>query len=198
MEYIVFGTPAGFSNTETTPEEQRFIEQFYRKDTGRRTYIHKRCNDKVYYTHTIYTDAQKSFCDSIGRPGAFLGITLGFDKHYCRDYQKIERIFENIYQNLIKKGYIQETSTLRNFTIADFGAFKQGIDEAVTSAVSKENLNTADLEPFCFKGLKGTYYCNPKDMPALNKSLMDMPYNIDISPKHPTQAVLRAKKTNLK
>ncbi|MBO4284875.1 MAG: hypothetical protein J5895_01410 [Alphaproteobacteria bacterium] len=198
MEYIVFGTTAGFSNTETTPEEQRFIEQFYRDDTGRRTCIHKCYNDKVYYTHTIYTDAQRNFCDSIGRPGAFLGIMLGFDKHYCRDWQKIEHIFENIYQNLIKKGYILETKTMRKFMISDFSSSKQGIHEAVEDAVLKENLNAADLEPFRFNELKGTYRCNPKDMPALNKSLMDMPYNIDISTNYPTQAILRAQKTNLK
>ena len=196
MEYIIFGTTYGFSNTEATDAEQRFINQFYHDSTGEKTYIHKRYDNKVYYTRTIYGDKQHQFCDFKGRPGGFLGMLIGFDNHYCRDYQKVDRIFKNIYQQLIEAGYLKNNGGSHRFTIDDFSKYQQGIHQAVVTAVTKEGVKSTDLETFQFKDVKGVYRLNPADMPAYNQSVMKAPYNVEISSQYPLQEVLHTRKNN--
>ena len=198
MEYIIFGTTYGFASTETTDEEQRYIEQFYHDDEGKRTYVHKRRNNKVYYTRTIYGDKQNRFCDSKGRPGGFFGMTIGFDGQYCRDFNKINALMDRVYENFIKKGFITEKNGTHQYHIADFQTYNAQIHEIMADAVQYANLSSADMEKFTFCELKGTYRCHPNDMPSLNKALMDMPYHIDISEKYPTQAMLREKLSKVK
>ena len=51
MDYMLFGATDGFSSLEATDEESSFISQFFgREDFGKKTYIHKRQNNKVVRT----------------------------------------------------------------------------------------------------------------------------------------------------
>ncbi len=201
LEYIVFGTTYGFSSVSVTDEERRFIEQFYCDQHGTKTFVHKRYNNKVYYTHAIYPDKQTSFCDSKGRGGAFLGITIGFNNSYCQNFEKMDQIFNNIYKSFVDKGFIEETNGKRQFMISDFASHEAEIDNIVINAIKSQNLTNADLVPFQIKNIgeiKGSLPCHPSDMPTFGKAFMNMPYNLVVSEQNLTQQQLRNQRANVK
>ncbi len=194
MEYIVFGVPNGFCDTGTTDEERKFIEQFYRPQTGKKMFIHKRFDHKVFYTYAVYAEKNKSFCSFSGRSGSFLGLTVILDKQYCQDFNKIKALCENMYTHLVSCGLITEDALgNKKFMTDSFGKYDQKIEKSFASAVQESGLSQDDMKPFVFEKLKGTYRLNPVDAAQFYPSIIKLPYNMEISENFPTQAFLKKK-----
>ena len=200
IEYFFFGITNGFTNTQATEEEFGFIRQFYNGNTnGTKIHINKRYNDKVYYTYIKGAENEGTFRSQSGRPGSFLGITVGFDAQYCKDFTKIERLFEKSFENLEKLGIIKQTSPGEyQFMIGDFGHYEKQTDAAFSSAMRHSGLTHEDLAPFKFNGLKGTHFCNIKDAPRL-QYLMRGDRNLTFSDQYVTsrELLLQTGKTRI-
>lgn len=196
MYCFVFGTPHGFCSTEADSDEYQLLESFYnRSDEGETTYIHKRFDDKVFYTRTWRADNQTTFTSKIGRPGAFLGISIEFEKNYYKDLKKIDQFFNDLYSDLVKEGLLSDNGKNKQFKIMKFTDHEDKINDLIKKSIQSSQLDSADLAPFKFNGLKGQAFYNPKDAknPNIFAKLMEIPYNLVISKKCPTLEMVKAR-----
>ncbi len=97
--FYIFGVPDGFNMLSGTPDEILYYQLFY--DTtkkGRELRINRKPNGEVIYSFLIY-----DLVSCKGREGAFLGMSIVFDKEYCNNPLKLKKLFEGIFNEVILK-----------------------------------------------------------------------------------------------
>ena len=106
---VLFGVPLGFSCSECTEDDGRYLECFYNgAQDGTKLKISRRANGDVYYSYLMYPKKNEIFADVSGRNGAFFGMSLILKNQEIADNNKISKLFQKTYQDYIKGKIIRE------------------------------------------------------------------------------------------
>ncbi|MEP7197109.1 MAG: hypothetical protein ABI851_11375 [Saprospiraceae bacterium] len=110
--FKIFGAPHIFDLYQGNEAEIGYFQNFYNggKENVKLT-IHRMMSGKVSYSYLRY-----NFISSSGRPNSFFGMSVLFDKEYCKDFKKIFELFNVIYKDIILQNGILLTELKDNPT----------------------------------------------------------------------------------
>ena len=108
--FKIFGAPTTFDLYQGSGNEISYFQNFDNgsKEKTKLT-IHRMASGKVSYSYLRY-----NFISSGGRPNSFFGMSVLFDKEYCKDIEKIFNLFDTIYKSIILENGILLTELKDN------------------------------------------------------------------------------------
>jgi hypothetical protein len=100
--FRIFGAPTTFDLYQGSGNEMSYFQNF---DNGSKENvkftIHRMVSGKVSYSYLRY-----NFISSGGRPNSFFGMSVIFDKEYCKDVKSFYTLFDKVYTDIILKNGI--------------------------------------------------------------------------------------------
>lgn len=189
FSFIAYGVTKGFSCMEDKNSEK--IKGFYCPDSGTKMEVRKYADNSVGYHFLMYPQKGESFSDKDGRNGSFFGMSLFFNNNYCKNPQKIFKIFETIYDKSIKNKLIKEFDNgNRKYAIDSFSNPK--VEEYMCKAFvnvmqnPELQLSPQDFVPFKFeKAENGIWKLNIAEANAFISSKIKSPHDIEFSRSNP-------------
>lgn len=111
--FKIFGAPYTFNLYQGNEGEIGYFQNFDNggKENVKLT-IHRMASGKVSYSYLRY-----NFISSGGRPNSFFGMSVLFDKEYCKDIKKIFELFNVVYNSVILKNGILLTEIKNDPTV---------------------------------------------------------------------------------
>lgn len=185
MELVAFGVPSGYSSMKCSATPNRFLENFYCKDSGKKMRISKLPSGEVFYTYLVYPKKNEKFLDVNGRDGAFFGVSLIFKNQYCKDVQKIYNMFEDFYNNSIKNNIVKENENgIKRFLVSSLSS--QNVEDFIVNSFTKNSMIRYnfrdDIADFKFSQRDNRCFkVNVMDANSLIDAQMKSPYDIEIS-----------------
>jgi len=187
--FIAYGAAKGFSCMNDKNYEK--IKGFYCSDSGTKMKVCKYSDNSVGYHFLMYPQKGAQFCDKDGRSGSFFGMSLFFKDNYCKNPQKIFKMFETIYDKSVKNKLIKEFDNKnRRYAIDSFSNLK--LEEYMSRAFldvmqSPEYcFSPQDFAPFKFeKTDKGVWKLNITEANAFISNKIKSPQNIEFSRDNP-------------
>ena len=189
FSFIAYGVTKGFSCMEDKNSEK--IKGFYCPDSGTKMRVRKYADNSVGYHFLMYPQKGESFSDNDGRNGSFFGMSLFFNNNYCKNPQKIFKIFETIYDKSIKNKLIKEFDNgNRKYAIDSFSNPKveEYMFKAFVNVMQNPELQLSpqDFVPFKFeKAENGIWKLNIAEANAFISSKIKSPHDIEFSRSNP-------------
>jgi hypothetical protein len=187
--FIAYGVTNGFSCMNDKNSEK--VKGFYCPDSGTKMEVRKYSDNSVGYHFLMYPQKGESFCNNHGRSGSFFGMSLFFKDNYCKNPQKIFKMFETLYDKSIKNKLIKEFDNgNRQYAIDSFSNPK--VEEYMCKAFlnvmqnPEMQFSPQDFAPFKFeKADKGVWKLNIAEANAFISSKIKSPHDIEFSRSNP-------------
>ncbi len=102
MKFHIFGVPNGFNLYQGNAEDDKYFQLFYdgSKEDSKLT-INRKENGDISYNYLRY-----NLVSGGNRTGAFLGISIVFNRKYCYDVVNLYNLFDFIFDEIIVKDAI--------------------------------------------------------------------------------------------
>ncbi len=187
--FIAYGVTQGFSCMND--KNSKKIEGFYCPDIGTKMKVRKYPDNSVGYHFLIYPQKGERFSDKNGRSGSFFGMSLFFKDNYCKNPQKIFKMFETLYDKSIKNKLIKEFDNgNRQYAIDSFSNPKveEYMCKAFLNVIQNPEMQFSpqDFAPFKFeKADKGIWKLNIAEANAFIPSKIKSTYDIEFSRSNP-------------
>lgn len=134
FEVYIHGNPYG-QQIAGSEKNREYVRKFYSysRDASRRKekaiLVIEKCAGDVYYTYL----RPYGICDSQGRPNAFFGLTLSFNKAYCSRVYKLFQILEAVYEQVCLNSILEISGNVEKYLVGDF------------ESAQKDNKSTVDV-----------------------------------------------------